>query len=371
MTGKTRGFRRVLDLCDQLSEIRERMGRRKAAPGEAGAGLLKERRDRLGELWAELPAAFARGVLGELSEKFDLKPEELFVIALLLSHRIRKGDRGLSGRAVLSMIHESVYDMVRGMEILGAEGSLRRAGIVVACEPYGADVFESTFRLTDSTFYLLLDEIGGRGADAEGPPARKPYVSPREHLLDMGRLGALYRKRASMLFPVEAQDFFDLEGELALDEIEYRIDAGWDDIEQRLLLTPRYEEYPLVRLERTYTLSRREIIIVVSLFFVELISPAPYLVVGDLLKLVSRDENDLMSMRQLLQEDSSLVKSGIIILDGEHGVHRKITTFDAYLADWVVDRLAGPSPDLSAITSDMQIDVHEFLKGLSRPPGSD
>lgn len=369
MAKKAESFRRVLDLCDQLSEIRERMGRRKGAAGADAQGLLREKRDKLGQLWGELPAAFAAGTLGELKERFDLGAEELLVIALLLSHRIRKGDRRLSGRAVLSMLHESVYDMVRAMAILGAEGNLRQAGIIVVSEPYSEDVFEAAFRLADGTFYLIIDEIAGRAA--AGAPQRKPFSSPREHLLEMGRLTALYRKRAATLFPVEAQDFFNLEADLALDEVDYRIEAGWTDIEQRLLLTPRYEEYPLVRLERTYTLSREEIIIVVSLFFVELISPAPYLVVGDLVKLVSRDESDLMSMRRLLAEDSPLGKSGIVTLDEEHGVHRKLTTFDAYLADWVLERLAGPRPDLSAITSDMQIDVHEFLRDLPRPGGSE
>ncbi len=371
MAAKTRGFRRVLDLCDQLSEIRDRMGRRKGASGEAAEGLLNQRRDKLGELWGELPAAFAGGSLGELKDRFELSSQDLFVIALLLSHRIRKGDRGLSGRAVLSMIHESVYDMVRGMEILGPEGSLRRAGVIVVCEPYGSDVFESTFRLTDGIFYLLLDEIGGRASSGERSPALKPFSAPREHLLEMGRLTALYRKRAVTLFPVEAQDFFNLEGEPALDEIEYRIDAGWDDIDQRLLLTPRYEEYPLIRLERTYRLSREEMIIVVSLFFVELVSPAPYLVVGDLLKLVSRDESELMAVRRLLAEESTLVRAGIVVLDEEHGVHQKITTFDAYLADWVVERLTGSTRGSREITSDMQIDVHEYLKGLSPPAPSE
>jgi hypothetical protein len=121
-----------------------------------------------------------------------------------------------------------------------------------------------------------------------------------------------------------------------------------------------------VRLERTYALSRADVVIIVSLFFVELVSPAPYLVVGDLVKLVSRDEEDLMTNRLLLTPQSPLVKSGIIILNEEHGIHRKLTTYDAFLADWVVDRLAGPNTEASAITTDMQIDVHEFLNGLSR-----
>ncbi|MHC4712508.1 MAG: hypothetical protein ACYTAN_04450 [Planctomycetota bacterium] len=364
MKNEAADFRKVLDLCDELSDIRERLGRRKGEVNPSTAALVEVRQERLDKLWGILEAAFKSGALGELRERNSLTREELFVTALLLSRRIRKGNRGLSGRSILSMLYDSAYDMVRGMSVLKADGSLRRAGIVVAGEPYREDVFETTFRLSDEMFYLIIDEIGSpvRGRSA----AQKGFSSAREHLLEMGRLTALYRKRAAMLFPVEAQDFFSIDGDVTLDEIEYRVEAGWQDIEQRLLLTERYEEYPLVRLERTYALSRADVVIIVSLFFVELVSPAPYLVVGDLVKLVSRDEEDLMSNRRLLTPQSPLVKSGIIILNEDHGVHRKLTTYDAFLADWVVDRLAGPNTEASAITTDMQIDVHEFLNGLSR-----
>jgi hypothetical protein len=364
MTHDEGGFRKVLDLCDALSDLKERSNRRKGDAGDAGNELAAEKRARLSELWDHLNAAFTRGGLGELRDRFSLTRDELLVTALLLSRRIRKGARGLSGRAILSMIYDSAYDMLRGMEILGVEGNLRRSGVVVAAAPQRDDVLESVFRLSDDMFYMIVDEIDDKDVRAGGELAA--YSSAREHLIDMGRLTSLYRKRAALLFPVEAQDFFSVGGGSSLEEIGYRIEAAWSDIEDRLLLTERYEEFPLVRLERMHALSREELIIVVSLFFVELISPAPYLIVGDLVKLVSRHEEDLMANRRLLTRDASLVKSGIIILDEEHGVHGKLTTFDGYLADWVVEKLAGPRRDMSAITSDMQIEVHEFLKGLSR-----
>lgn len=362
MKNEAAAFRRVLDLCDEISDIRERIGKRR---GEVGAAeeLVDQKQERLEQLWGLLEGAFRKGALGELKDRNSLSREELLVAALLLSRRIRKGNRGLSGRTILALLYDSAYDMVRGMSVLGASGNLRRSGIVVAGEPYREDVFETTFRLSDEMFYLIIEEIGP--PLRSGSTSQRAFASAREHLLEMGRLTGLYRRRASMLFPVEAQDFFSVEGDVTLDEIEYRIEGGWHDIEQRLLLTERYEEYPLVRLERTYALSREEMVIIVSLFFVELVSPAPYLVVGDLIKLVSRDEEDLMANRRLLTDESPLVKSGIIVLDEEHGVHRKLTTYDAYLADWVVDRLAGPGRDASGITTDMQIDVHEFLNGLS------
>jgi hypothetical protein len=172
-------------------------------------------------------------------------------------------------------------------------------------------------------------------------------------------------------FPVEAEDFFNVGGELTLDEADYRVEAAWSDIESRLLLTPDYDKYPLVRLERKYTLSREEVIIVVSLFFAELVSPAPYLVVGDLVKLVSRDEEDLIGRRALLMPEGMLAKSGVVIFDEEYSVHGKLTTFEAYLADWAVEELIGPKPDTTAITADLQIYVHEFLKGLSEKSGTE
>lgn len=117
--------------------------------------------------------------------------------------------------------------------------------------------------------------------------------------------------------------------------------------------------------KRRFALGREEMVIVACLFFAELISPVPYLVVSDLVKLISRDEEDLMARRDILDEESPLVKSGIVQLDEEYSVHRKTSTCDAYLADWVVEELAGPKQDLRGITPDLQIDIHEFLKGAT------
>jgi len=365
-------FRKVMDLCDQLNDIRDRLARRRGDGTTGGKNLLDEKHDKLGQLWDQLDGAFQYGALGEIRERFGLTREELMVTALLLARRIRSGHKGLSGRAILSLLYDSTYEMIRAMDLLASQGNLRQSGIVVEAEAYLNDVLDSSFRISDEMYYVIVDEIGdGRAADSAAIPL-KSFESARDHLLEMGRLSALYRKRAAALFPVEAQDFFAFEGSVNLDELDYRIDAGWTEIEQRLLLTPRYEEFPLVRMERKYGVSREELVMVVALFFVELVSPAPYLVVGDLLKLVSRSEEELMSRRGMLREDASLVGCGIVMLNEDHGVHGKLTTFDAYLADWVVDELTGPATNRSEITTDMQIDVHEFLKGISLPgePGS-
>ncbi len=359
-------FRKVLDLCDQISNIKERLTHRTSTGTPAEASLVNEKTAGLDRLWGQVDAAFAHGALGELRSRFSLSREELLVTALLLSRRIRKGNKGLSGRRILSMLYESAYDMVRGMPVLATDGNLRSSGVVVASDSYRQDVFETNFRLSDEMFYVIIDEIAGRATLESASVAEKPFSTAHEHLTEMGRLTALYRKRAATLFPVEAQDFFTVDWDISPDEVEYRIETGWADIEGRLLLTPRYDEYPLVRLERKYALSREEIIIVVSLFFVELVSPAPYLVVGDLIKLVSRNEEDLMTKRALLLPGAALVKSRIVVLDEEHSVHRKLTTFDAFLADWVVERLAGTGRGGGAITTDVQIDIHEFLKGFSK-----
>lgn len=361
-------FRKVLDLCDELSELNKRLQRRRGREvSRMGTRLLQEKKEKLEDLTAQLDKAFVKGTLGDVRRKYSLSREELLVLALLLSHRVRTGGSGLTGRQILFTIFESAYDIVRGMGILGSEGNLRSAGMVVAADPYREDILETTFRLADDMFYAIVWEING---DKGLFPRQtgKPYSSAREHIIEMGRLTALYRKRASLLFPVEAEDFFNVGGELTLDEADYRIEAAWTDIEGRLLLTKEYETFPLVRLERRFALSREELVIVASLFFVELVSPTPYLIAGDLVKLVSRDDEDLIANRGLLTADSTLVKSGVVVFDEEYSVHKKLSTFEAYLADWVVEELAGPMHGVSDITADEQIYVHEFLKSLSDKP---
>ena len=364
MGEKKEYFRKVLDLCDELGNLKERLERRRGrAVTRSGAMLLAEKSGKLEELSAQLDRAFVKGSLGEIRKKYSLCREELLAIALLLSHRIRTGGSGLTGRQILFTIFDSGYDIVRGMGILSPEANLRATGMVVATDPYREDVLEATFRLSDDMFYAIVWEINGESGTF-ARPAGRPFASARDHTIEMGRLTALYRKRASLLFPLEAEDFFNVAGDLTLDEADYRIEAAWADIEGRLLLTPEYEKYPLVRLERRYALSREEIIIVVSLFFVELVSPTPYLIVGDLVKLVSRDEEELISHRSLLTSEATLLKSGVVVFDEEYSVHRKASTFEAYLADWVVEELAGPKHGAAGITADEQIYVHEFLKEL-------
>jgi hypothetical protein len=364
MTAKKEYFRKVLDLCDELDSIKKRIDRRSGRMRTRGAmALVTEKHDKLREIELQLDRAFLRGTLGEVRTKYNLGTEELVVIAVLLSWRVRTGNAGVPGREILSILFDSAYDMIAGMGILGPDGPLRTAGIVVAPEPYRDDVLEASFRLSDDMFYAIVYEIAGQSSIAVPRPPTKPLAGAREHLIETGRLAALYRKRAAALFPLEAEDFFTAAADVTFDETDYRIESGWSDLDARLLLTPEYEKYPLVRLERKYALSREEIIVVVTLFFAELISPAPYLVVSDLVKIVSRDDEDLMARRQILSPDSTLVKSGIVQLDEEYGVHRKSSTFDAYLADWVVEELIGAKPDTGGITPDFQIDLHEFLKG--------
>jgi len=357
-------FRRVLDICDELDSIKRRLHRRSGRnlPRTTQA-LVDEKNTKLKELSGQLDKAFIRGALGDVRAKYTLVREELLVIALLLSHRVRSGNSGVAGREILSTIFDSAYDIINGLTILSSDGSLRSSGIIVAPEPYREDVLEATFRLSDDMFYAIVYEIAGQTGIAVPRPPLRPFGSAREHLMEMGRLTALYRKRAAALFPLEAEDFFTSGGEVTLDEMDYRIEASWSDIEGRLLLTNEYEKYPLVRMERKYALSREELVIVTCLYFAELVATVPYIVVSDLVKLVSRDEEDLMTRRNILDSRSRLVSSGIVILDEEYSVHRKNATCDAYLADGVVEELTGPKPSLGDITADMQIDIHEFLKG--------
>lgn len=359
-------FRKVLDICDELDFIKKRLHRRATRSiTRISQALVIEKHGKLKELSSQLDKAFIRGALGDIRAKYSLSREELLVIALLLSHRVRTGNAGVAGREILSTIFDSGYDIIAGMGILSSDGNLRVSGIIVAPEPYREDVLEATFRLSDDMFYAIVYEIAGQTGIAVPRPPLKPFGSGREHLIEMGRLTAIYRKRAAALFPLEAEDFFTSGGEVTLDEMDYRIEAGWTDIEGRLLLTTGYEKYPLVRLERKYALGREEIVIVVCLFFAELVATVPYLVVSDLVKLVSRDDEDLMEKRRLLDPKSLLVKSGIVLLDEEYSVHRKNCTCDAYLADSAVEELTGPKPEVGDITPDLQIDLHEFLKGAS------
>ena len=131
MTDRKDYFRKVFDLCDEIDVLKDRLERRRGRSlTRTGAVLIAEKSDKLHQLSSELDKAFVRGALGEVRRKYSLAREELLVIALLLSHRVRTGNSGLTGRQILSTIFDSAYDIIKGMGILtaGGESEKRRDG---------------------------------------------------------------------------------------------------------------------------------------------------------------------------------------------------------------------------------------------------
>ena len=117
--------------------------------------------------------------------------DELLVIALLLSHRVRTDNAGVRGREILSTIFDSGYDIIAGMGILsGGRQPPRRRGLSSRRSRTARTCSKRRFRLSDDMFYAIVYEIAGPVGHRRAAAADQALAGAREHLIEMGRLAA-------------------------------------------------------------------------------------------------------------------------------------------------------------------------------------
>src|SRR5262245_9612468 len=121
-------LRNLLGLCDDLHRIRTRLSDPQLA-GATHQRLRRQSRRKGAQLARELADYRFRRPLGQLVRGLDLSSEHFQVLAALLQRRMRSDDPALSGRAILSSVFDSAFELLAGLELLAETGPLRRAGL--------------------------------------------------------------------------------------------------------------------------------------------------------------------------------------------------------------------------------------------------
>jgi hypothetical protein len=365
-------LKRLLDLADEIGSLRR--SERELALAPAERQLLRRRaRERMLHVGKLLKEFGGSGPLQMLLQRYKLGKDHVLLMLELLKRRLTSDDSAVRGRELLSILFDSSFAMLEGVRLIAPDSRLITAGVLVP-ELQGADgdaeLLDLRYRLSDRAFRVLLRALRARkerkSEETERLPeaSKRPYRNHLEHITDLRRLARLYQKRAAKLFHFEYTDELDDEGlPESITLLNRQIPRFSRHIEQRLLATPNVQRFPLVAMQKEFGLSEEHLIVLVTIVFQELTQGTPYVDASDLLKLVSRTEEDLVRRRNLFGPKSTLAKNGLVEL--EEVVLDKELSGEVYVPNEVVDRILGPGRSTDGTRID-EATKNEFKKFLSQ-----
>ncbi|MBM4015335.1 MAG: hypothetical protein FJ293_10285 [Planctomycetes bacterium] len=369
-------LKRLLDVADELGQLRRDQRDLVLDPPER-ARLERSARSRITDVGKLLKQLEGSGPLRLLLERYRLGKEHVLLMLELLKRRLSQDDTALKGRELLGILFSSSFGLLEGVRLLAPDSRLVAAGVIVPeLQAAGGDpeLLDLRFRLSDRAFRILLRALRARRErDHEGGTvrdlARRPYRSHLEHLTDLRRLARLFQKRAARLFHGDWTDELD-DAELpdSLTLLQRQIPRTIQLIEARLAATPNSARFPLVQLRDQFRLEIEHQVVLVALIFQELTQGTPYLDAADLLKLVSRSEEDLVRRRKLFAKRSPLVRHGLVDID--EVVLDKELSGEVYVPNAVVDRVLGPARATEGARID-EASKDEFKRFLSGIDDSD
>ncbi len=361
-------LKRLLDLADELGNVR-RSQRELALEPDQHAQLTRRARERMVQLAALLRELGGSGPLQLLLRRYRLGKDHVLLMLELLKRRLTNDDPAVKGRELLAILSDTSFGLLEGVRLLTAESRLLAAGVVVP-ELAGAsgdqELLDLRYRLSDRAFRILLRALRPRsdreGATALPDPSKRPYKGHLEHLTDLRRLARLYQKRAAKIFQFDYTDELDSAAlPDSLIHLQRQIPRLAATIEARLALTPAAARFPLIQMRDELRLEAEHLIILVTLIFQELTQGTPCIDATDLLKLVSRGEEDLVRRRKLFGPKSPLVRHGLVAL--EEVLFDKELSGEVYVPNAVVDRVLGPARGDAAKIDEATKD--QFKKFLS------
>jgi len=341
-------LKRLLDLADEIGNIRRSQRELALAPADHST-LSRRARERMMHVGRLLREFEGSGPLQLLLRRYKLGKEHVLLMLELLKRRLSCEDTSMKGRELLGVLFEGSFSMLEGVRLLAPESRLLAAGVIVP-ELQGAEgdpeLLDLRYRLSDRAFRILLRALRPRRerrGDAQAlDPARHPYKSHLEHLTDLRRLARLYQKRAARLFHCDYTDELDDETlPESITLLNRHIPRFQEHVVARLKATPQARKFPLVQMQAELGLEFEHLVILVTLVFQELTQGTPYVDAADLLKLVSRSEEDLVRRRKLFGSKSLLVQHGLVEL--EEVVLDKELSGEVYVPNEVVDRILGPA----------------------------
>jgi len=358
-------LKKLLDHYDQLGVLRQKLQDESTDTTETKRLRAQSKRkiDAIGKDLRELPD---ESTMGGLLNRYKLNKHQFVVLLTLLRQRLTADNPYLKGRELLSLLFDSSYEILRGCALLEPTAALLSAGLIapdVRDEEDDDDLLETPFKISDRVFRLVRSTfLAHRPIAFPGRRQKpRPYRNNLGLVLDMRRLSLLYRKRAAKVFQFDYWDDVGLGTAESVTSLNQQIHRFRERIAESMAQTKRVGEFPLVSLQREYSLEEQELVILITLLFQELLEGSAFLDAVDLLKLISANEEDLIMKRRFLGKRSTLIKQNLVAI--EEMVNDKELTAEVYLPNWVVDRVLGQEGRRS-IDADVRLDFHDYLKNL-------
>ena len=354
----------ILDDFDALHGFRRRLQDERLSRTH-GAKLRLEWRRKLSALARSIKQVDADGPLGSLLKKYRLNKFHVVILLALLKRRLSHDGGSLKGRELLGLVADSSFEMLQAIAMLDPAAPLLASGAVVpeaTATDDGDDILDSGFCLSERAFRLIVGTLKQRERETHPLLTKEhPYRSNLAYLMDLRRLCLLYQKRAAKVFNFDYWDHLGIGISESVSALNKQIARYSDKIRASLHKTPEPEKLALVAFQIEYSLELEELLIMVTLLFQELLEGNSYLDAVDLLKLVSRSEEDLVRRRKLFSARSPLIRQGLVLL--EEMVQEKPLTAEVSMPAWVGEKLLTGGQH-GKIDADSKIQFHKYLDRL-------
>ncbi|MEO0480008.1 MAG: hypothetical protein AAF196_11040 [Planctomycetota bacterium] len=368
-----RALRSLLDLCDELLSLRQRLQDAELTQELRGRlrRKVRTRRQRLSEAFG---AFRGRSELASWLEDHRFELIDFEMLAALLHRRLVGLEPSMLGRDLLRCTGDSSFEALRNLQRLQPDAPTRASGAVeldledldFVPGDHPDELLDVCFRLSEAALRTFVD-ASRVVADASVSNDRKAidepagYASNHEVLVDLRVLHNLYKARSERTFAMERWDR-TRPMKPGTERFDRRIAEFSLQVQQRLAVTPDVDLLPVLRFQREHQIDELELVVIAHLLFREIYEGNAYADAAELVRLVSKDDVDLLRNRRLVLETGRLRKFDILqvetVLDG------RALTGEVHLSDWAVNYLFGATATDEGLSTDDRLDWHLYLKNL-------
>jgi len=299
-------------------------------------------------------------------KRYRLNKYQLVIILALLRQRLVYPSPHLSGREVLQLIFDDSFGILQGMTLIDSSSLLVSTGIIIP-EPENEeeDLLEIKLRLSDRVFSMIYSTFATSQTRESSRRSRETsYKNNVSYLMDLRKLSLLYQKRATKVFNYDYWDEIGLGVAESVTGIDRQLEFMREQIRVRLERTDHMGRIHTWNFSQQYLLSEEELVILVTLLFQEITEGNAYLNAVDLIRLTSKNEEDLLRKRRFFSPNNTLVGKNLVQLD--EMINGKELTAEVFLPNWVLEKmLSGEKQDGSpGIDADARLDFHRYLQDI-------
>lgn len=359
-------IKNILTQYDQLVHIKRRI--EDDEPASAAAERLRaEAKAKIGEIGAALKALPSRNPFSTMVERYSLNQDQVIILISLLDRKLASPRSSLTGREILRTLFSGSGEIMQGIAYIDETSVLVSAGLIIPrAEDKPIDEILDTPFMLSRKVYDLFCGIFSESREPQRVPLKESgaaYRNNLSYLMDLRKLCLLYRKRATKIFNMDYWDRLGLGVSDTVNIITRQIGSIRDNMRSKLERTANLDKLHTYAFGRSYNLGEEDIVVLVTLLFQELTEGNAYVTAVDLLKLISRNEEDLIRKRRFFSKRGPLVKNQLVVL--EDTVNGKELTGEVFMPNWVIEiMLTGKTDGQGSIDTDARLDFHNYLKNL-------